>query len=307
MSVNSRLYEIKVALSVESRQRKEIVEGLLFSLPYLVLFAVFLFYPLVKGGYMSLFEWNAITPTESEFIGLQNYVRMVNDPYFWNALGNTLYFTALTVPSILLVSMGLALGVSRDIRGKQILRGIFFSPYILTVSVAALIWRELYATQYGAINYYLSMVMTQPPEWLQSRLFAMPALSMMTVWWTIGFSFIVLLAARQQVPKYLYEAAKLDGAKPWRMLKDITIPQMRHAIFFVVIINLIWSFQIFGQPYIMTYGGPGTSTETLVMYLYQSAFSERNFGYAAALGYVLTGILVLVSIANYYLLGGNDE
>lgn len=290
-----------------SRSRKELVEGILFSLPYLIIFGVFLLYPLVMGGYMSLFEWNAIFPSESEFIGLGNYTHLLDDPQFWNALWNTMYFTLLTVPSIVIVGLGLALGVNHDIKGRSVLRAVFFSPYILTVSVAAVVWTNLYSTQYGIINHYLGMVMANPPQWLQAQFWAMPAIAITTVWWLVGFSFVILLAARQSVPEYLYEAAKLDGAGKWRMFRDVTVPQMRHAIFFVVIINLIWQFQVYGQPYVMTSGGPGSSTETLVMYLYQAAFNQRNFGYAATIGYVLTAILVAVSILNYVLLGGSNE
>ncbi|MDS0295637.1 carbohydrate ABC transporter permease [Halogeometricum luteum] len=307
MSVIDRFGGVVGTLSSDSRSRREFVEGVLFSLPYLIIFAVFLLYPLLMGGYMSLFDWNAIAPAESVFLGLENYATLLNDSQFWNALGNTFYFALLTVPSIVVVGLGLALGVNRDIRGQGFLRAIFFSPYILTVSVTALVWIDMYSTQYGVLNHYLGMVMANPPQWLQSRLFAMPAIAMTTVWWLVGFSFVILLAARQSVPTYLYEAAKLDGAGTWRQFRDVTVPQMRHAIFFVVVINLIWAFQVYGQPYIMTSGGPSQTTETLVMYLYQAAFNQRNFGYAAAIGYVLTGILVAVSIANYYLLGGDNE
>jgi len=207
---------------------------------------------------------------------------------------------------IVIFSLGLALGVNRDIKGQGLLRAIFFSPYILTVSVAALVWVELYATGYGPINSYLGLVI-DPPAWLQSYTFAMPAIAIMSSWWISGFSFVVFLSARQSVPEYLYEAAKLDGANSWRALRDITLPQMRHAIFFVIIINLVWAFQVFGQPYIMTFGGPGKETETLVMYLYNVAFNQRSFGYAAAIGYVLTTILIGVSIGNYFLFGGSNE
>ncbi|WP_424004740.1 carbohydrate ABC transporter permease [Haloarcula salina] len=290
--------------NLERRTSRQLVEGLLFALPYLVVFVSFLLYPLLKGGYMSLFEWNVFNPAESTFVGLGNYARLLGDPDFWNALWNTVYFAVLTVPAIVLVSLGLALGVNRDIRGRGVLRAIFFSPYILTVTVAATIWVDFYSTQYGVINHYLGAVVSNPPKWLQSQLFAMPAISITTVWWLVGFSFVVLLAARQGIPAYLYEAAKLDGASSWRMFRDVTIPQMRYALFFVVVVNLIWTFQVFGQPYVMTSGGPGQATETLVMYLYQAAFNQRSFGYASAVGYVLTGILVLVSIGNYYFIGG---
>ncbi|MDS0300812.1 sugar ABC transporter permease [Halogeometricum sp. S1BR25-6] len=294
-------------LTPESRSGRELLEGVLFASPYLIIFGVFLLLPLLIGGYMSLFDWNALAPAESTFVGLENYAQLLADPQFRNALVNTVYFALLTVPSILLVGLGLALGVNRDIKGQGFLRAVFFSPYILTVSVAAILWTDLYSTQYGVINYYLGMVMANPPQWLQSRLFAMPAIALTTVWWLVGFSFVILLSARQSVPEYLYEAARLDGAGTWRQFRDVTVPQMRGAIFFVIVINLIWAFQVYGQPYVMTAGGPGQATETLVMYLYQAAFNQRSFGYASAIGYVLTAILVGVSIANYYLLGGDNE
>lgn len=290
-----------------SLAQRRLVTGLLFSLPYLVLFAVFLLYPLIKGLYMSLYNWNAIYPSESTFIGLQNYAHMLGAPAFWSALWSTLYFVILTVPSMVVVSLLLALGVNRDVKGSAILRTIFFSPYILTVSVAALIWTQLLGSTYGLLNVFLNAVgFSNPPAWLQSYAFAMPWITVTTVWWTVGFSFVVLLAARQNVPEQIYEAAKLDGASSWRTMIDITIPQMRNGLFFVIVLNLIWSFQMFGQSYIMTSGGPGQSTTTLVMYLYRQAFHQHNFGYAAAVGYVLTLILIVVSIVNYYFLGGES-
>lgn len=285
---------------------RETYEGILFSLPYLTLFTIFLLYPLLLGLYMSLFDWNPIDPATSEFVGIGNYVRMFEDPRFWNAVWNTLLFVGLTVPTLVLLSLGLALGVNREVKGKMILRAIFFSPYILTVSVAALIWNEMYSGDYGPVNHYLSFVVDNPPAWLADHSFAMPAIVIMTVWWVTGFNFVILLAARQDVPETLYEAARLDGANSWRAFRDITLPQMRNALLFVVIVQFIWSFQVFGQPFIMTGGGPGMSTETLVMYLYAAGFNNYEFGYAAAIGYFIFAVLVMISIANYYLIGTDD-
>jgi multiple sugar transport system permease protein len=307
MSVSDRFDGVKRAFSGGTRARKELIAGILFSLPYIALFGVFLLFPLAKGGYMSLFDWNVLTPSRSEFIGLENYATLFSDPEFWTALTNTAYFTLLAVPSIIIVALGLALGVNRDIKGRGVLRAFFFSPYILTVSVTSILWVDMYSTEYGVINEYLGLIMQNPPAWLQTRILAMPAISMATVWWLVGFSFVILLAARQSVPEYLYEAAKLDGAGTWRQFRDVTVPQIRHALFFVLIVNIIWAAQVFGQPYVMTSGGPGQSTMTLVMFLYEAAFNQRAFGYASAVGYVLTGILVVVSVVNYKFLGGDNE
>jgi multiple sugar transport system permease protein len=281
-------------------------DGILFALPYLALFSVFLLYPLVKGFYMSLFDWNAFAPAQSEFILFDNYVRMLSDPEFWRSVRATVVFVVLTVPTLVVLGLALALGVNREVKGKRILRTVFFSPYVLTVSVVSLIWAELYAPQYGIVNYYVGYLVQSPPSWLNSFTWAMPAIALATIWWTVGFNFVILLAARQSVPERLYEAAKIDGASSWRAFKDITVPQMRSAIVFVTTVQFIWSFQVFGQAYIMTNGGPGESTQTLVMYLFRMAFNEGQFGYAAAVGYFLFFVLVAVSLGNYYFVTGGD-
>jgi multiple sugar transport system permease protein len=282
-------------------------DGILFALPYLALFSVFLLYPLLKGFYMSLFDWNALAPSQSEFVLFENYTRMLGDPVFWKSVRATVVFVVLTVPTLVVLGLALALGANRDIKGKRILRTVFFSPYVLTVSVVSLIWAELYAPQYGAINYYVGYLVSSPPSWLNSFTWAMPAIALATIWWTVGFNFVILLAARQGVPERLYEAARIDGASSWRAFKDITLPQMRPAIIFVTTVQFIWSFQVFGQAYIMTNGGPGESTQTLVMYLYRMAFNEAQFGYAAAIGYFLFFVLVAVSLGNYYFVSGGEE
>ena len=286
--------------------RKETVEGILWSLPYLAVFGVFLVWPALKGLYMSLHDWDPFVPSQSEFIGIQNYVELFSDPVFWNAMQGTVYFVALSVPLLVLVGLGLALGVNKNVKGKRILRAIYFSPYILTVAVVTLIWSEVYSGSYGLINYYLGYFMDNPPGWLTSTDLAMPALAFMTVWWLVGFNFVIFLAARQGIPERLYEAARLDGASTWRAFKDVTLPQMRNSILFVVIIQFILQFQVFAQPYVLTGGGPRDSTDTLVYYLYRSAFSQQQYGYGAAIGYVLVMILMLIAVINFKVIGTNE-
>nr|WP_254547083.1 sugar ABC transporter permease [Halomarina sp. BND7] len=286
---------------------RESLEGVLFALPYLVVFSLFLLYPLLKGLYMSFFDWNAIYPSESEFIGFGNYARMLSDPLFWTSVKNTVYFVVLTVPTLVVLALFLALGVNRNVKGKKALRAVFFSPYILTVSVVTLIWLEIYGAQYGLLNYYLGLIVANPPDLLNSELFAMPAIALTTIWWTLGFNFVILFSARQSIPGRLYEAAKIDGAGSWNTLRDITLPQMKPALLFVTVVQFIASFQVFGQVFIMTGGGPGNSTETIVMYLYDIAFQSHEFGYAATVGYFLFVVLVGVSLVNYLVIGRNDE
>lgn len=280
---------------------REWIAGATFSLPYILIAGTFLFGPLLLALYMSFYDWAALEPAQSEFIGLENYQVLLSDPNFWNALKNTVYFVALTVPPIVVGSLLLALGVNRDVKGKWLLRTIFFSPYVLTVAVVGLLWTEVFSSS-GLVPYYVG-----GGNWLTSHDLAMPAIAVATIWWQLAFNFIILLAARQNVSERLYEAAKLDGASSWRMMRDVTIPQMWNPLVFVIIVTFVNSFQVFGQPFIMTDGGPSFSTTTIVLYLYDTAFVGRDFGYAAAVGYVLFLILIAVSATNYYFLTGDDE
>jgi multiple sugar transport system permease protein len=309
MSTGNRFKRIterldRSGLVSSERYSREALEGYLFALPYLLFFAIFLLYPLVKGFWMSLHDWNLLFPSESQFIGLENYSRMLNDPAFWQAFKNTVVFVAVTVPLLLIVSLLLALGVNREIKGRRLLRIAYFSPYILTVSVVGILWEYMYGSQ-GAIGNYLEPLIGTTP--LSSATYALGAIILATVWWQTGFFFAILLAARQNVPQELYEAAKLDGARSWRMFRDITLPQMRNSLLFVSITGFIFQFQVFGQPYTMTKGGPVGSTATLVFYLYEVGFSRQQFGFAAAVGYIVLLILVVVSIANYKLIGVDDK
>ncbi|QLH78301.1 sugar ABC transporter permease [Halosimplex rubrum] len=274
---------------------RETVNGLLFAAPYLVLFGLFLLYPLLKGLYMSFFQWDLLNPGESEFVGLANYATLLNDPQFWTATVNTFLFVLLTVPVLLVVSLTVALGLNRRLAGTRLLQFIYFVPYVLTVSIVGVIWLQVY----GANGIFT--VFTEPfiGRVLDSTTLALPALALTTVWWQVGFYFAILLAARQNVSERLYEAAKLDGASRWQMTRDITLPQMKNAIIFVVIASTITQFQVFGQPYVMTNGGPVSSTTTMVYYLYSLGFETFDLGYGAAVGYVVLMVLIAVSLINF--------
>ncbi|SFR97065.1 carbohydrate ABC transporter membrane protein 1, CUT1 family [Halomicrobium zhouii] len=283
---------------------RETLHGYLFALPYVAVFSVFLLYPLVKGFYMSFFEWDLLQPAQSEFVGIENYVTLLSDPLFWKALKNTAWFVVLTVPSLLIVSMIIALGINRGIKGKKVLQFFYFVPYVMTVSIVGFLWLQLYASN-GVFTVYLGRFVGGI---LTNQAFALPALSLLTVWWQAGFYFAVLLASRQNVPERLYEAAQLDGAGPWRQFWDITLPQMKNAIIFVLIAGTVFQFQVFGQVETMTSGGPNEATITLVYYLYQLGFKTFDLGYGAAVGYVILLILIGVSVLNYAIVGqGVDE
>lgn len=278
---------------------RETLNGYLFALPYIAVFCVFLLYPLLKGLYMSFFEWNLLNPSQSEFVGLANYVTLIQDPLFWQALQNTAWFVVLTVPSLLIVSTVLALGVNRGIRGTKVLQFFYFVPYVMAVSIVGFLWLQLYSGD-GAFTAFFGEYLGSV---LSSSALALPALSLLTVWWQAGFYFAVLLAARQNVPERLYEAARLDGAGPFRQFWDVTLPQMKNAIVFVLIAGTVFQFQVFGQIDTMTSGGPNNSTISLVYYLYQLGFQTFDLGYGAAVGYVILLILVGVSVLNFILVG----
>lgn len=282
---------------------RETLDGYGFALPYIVVFSVFLVYPLLKGLYMSFFEWDLLNPAESEFIGFENYATLLSDPLFWQSLKNTVWFVVLTVPSLLLVSLVLALGVNRGIKGTKILQFFYFVPYVMTVSIVGFLWLQLYSTN-GVFTVYFGQFVGNV---LGSEAYAMPALALLTVWWQAGFYFAILLAARQNAPERLYEAARLDGAGPWRQFRDVTLPQMSNAIMFVLIAGTVFQFRVFGQVQTMTTGGPNGATNTLVYYLYQLGFQTFDLGYGAAVGYVILLILVGVSVLNYFLVGRGVE
>nr|WP_223174109.1 sugar ABC transporter permease [Haloferax sp. AS1] len=288
--------------------RKETIEGIVWSLPYLAVFTVFLIWPALKGLYMSLHTYpNKFDLTETEWVGLQNYVELFQDPVFYNAMEGTLLFVAISVPALVILGLVMALGVNRDVAGKRTLRAIYFSPYVLTVAVVTLVWGQVYSQSYGLINYYLGFFIDNPPGWLTSPDLVMAALAFMTVWWLVGFNFVIFLAARQSIPERLYEAARLDGATGWRAFRDITLPQMRNSVVFVVMVQFILQFQVFAQPYVMTQGGPKDTSDTLVYYLYRSAFSQQQFGYGAAMGYVLVAILIIIAIVNFKVIGDSND
>ena len=282
---------------------RETVEGYLFAAPYLIVFTVFLLAPLLVGLYMSLFEWSFLNPAQSEFVGLQNYQTILEDSRFHRVLWQTFYFVFLTVPAMTALALVMALGINKGLKGSRFLQFTYFVPYVMTVSIVGLLWIRVYGAN-GLFTRYTEFLVGRV---LDSTLFAMPALALTTIWWQIGFFFAILLAARQGVSDSLYEAAKLDGASNLRMTWDITIPQMKNSLMFCIVAGTILQFQVFGQPFVMTNGGPAGNTETVVFYLYELGFESFDLGYGAAVGYILLMILVVVSLVNYYVIEGTVE
>jgi multiple sugar transport system permease protein len=226
----------------------------------------------------------------------------LGDPYFWRALRATLVFVVLAVPLTVSVSLGLALMIAALPRRQALYRTAFVLPTMLNISVAGILWRWFFNSEFGLFNALLAPLELKFP-WITSSLWAMPAIVLMTVWWTAGGPMLVLLAGLNQIPGHYYEAAALDGASAWKRFRHITLPLLRPVMLFVVVMNLIGAFQVFGQTFMITRGGPELSTRVLVQYIYEVAFNHYRMGYGAAMSWLLFLIIAGLSLLQFRLAG----
>ena len=266
----------------------------IFIAPNVVVFAVFMFLPILLAFYISLNEWTLIgTPT---FVGLGNYLDMLEDSEFLRAFYNTGVYTLGTVPTSIALGLVVALGLNLKLPGRTLLRSIFFVPVIISLVAVALIASWIFNDNYGIINAALSAVGIGDVPWLSSARWAMISLIIATLWIRLGFNMVIYLAALQSIPTELYDAARVDGASGWRRFRHITWPLLGPTTFLLVIINIIYSLHVFDLIYVMTGGGPGFSTTVLVQYIYQMAFTEGQMGYASAIGVVLYLLLLVFTV-----------
>jgi ABC-type sugar transport system permease subunit len=277
----------------------EALTAWLFILPSLIGFLIFTAGPVVAAGVISLLNWNLFSaPT---WAGLKNFARLGPDPTFWSALGNTAYFTFASVPLTMIVSLALALLLNQGLRRVAIFRSLLLLPYATITVAVAFVWIWLYIPHDGLINAVLGLVGIDGPAWLISDNWAMPALIAMSVWKGFGFGMVVFLAGLQAIPQQLYEAAKVDGSSTWQTFRSVTLPLLSPALFFVVVTSIIGSFQVFDQALIMTNGGPGSRTTTLVMYIYRTGFENYDQGYAAAQSLVLFAFIAAITAIQFLL------
>lgn len=343
--------------------------GLGFTAPFLVLYLIFVIYPVIQAVQMSFFDWDLLGSAR-EFIGLDNYVRMLggvdiewsmahlfwvrlalvlsavllligplrrksltpwrvagvlgivalagllgfhpgengfwNDPVFWTALKNTLWFTAVSTPIIAILGLVMALALQGRRRGSDWYQMAFFLPYILPVSVITLIWSYFLSPNQGLLQRLLGYFGMEPLSWLADPDLAMPVIIITTVWWTVGFNLVLFTAGLQDVDRSLYEAAALDGAGPWRKFVHVTLPGIRHVVLLVMVMQAIASFQVFGQVNIMTGGGPGTATEVVIRHIYTTGFRDFDLGYASAMSLFLFALMLIVSVVQMRFLGKDD-
>ncbi|MER5997267.1 sugar ABC transporter permease [Nonomuraea angiospora] len=276
------------------RQRlRDPVTGLLFVLPVLVLFLIFRIFPSLGAAGMSLTNWNI--GGDWEFIGTDNYARLLDDVNFWLSLRVTLVYVAIYVPLTLLVALGTALLLNQVVFMRGLFRGMLFLPYVTSFVLAGIIWRWIYEFD-GLINGLLAKADLGPVAFLEQSAVILPALAVVSVWKGFGYSMLILLAGLKSIPSSYLEAATVDGASAWQRFRRITLPLLKPTIFFVVVIETISAFQTFDTVYVMTGGGPARATYTLIFGIYDHGFRSFDFGYAATWGMVLFAIVLIVSL-----------
>ncbi|MCA2217577.1 carbohydrate ABC transporter permease [Jidongwangia harbinensis] len=266
-----------------------------FLAPFLILYLAFIIGPALYGLVMSFFNTSLVKPGLSGFAGLDNYAEALRSPDFWSSLWHTVWFTILTTPPLILLAFLFALLADRVARGRWFFRLAFFAPFILPSAVVALIWIFIYTPVIGLAEVTLGKIGITAPVWLGSETWAMPSLAITTIWWTLGFNFILYLAGLQEVPRELYEAAAMDGAGPWQQVRRITIPMLARTTTLVAVLQVIASLKVFDQMYLMTQGGPNFATRSILQYVYDEGFTNFRVGYAAAVSTLFFLIVLAVS------------
>lgn len=281
---------------VSSTRRQQTRSAWLFLAIPGLLFVVFMVLPIVIAAVISLSDYAVVG--ELNWVGFDNYVRIVGDPYFWISLRNTAFYTVLYVPLGLIIALATALLLNRRARTVKMFRTFFYIPVISSTVATATIWYWLLNPQYGLLNVALGFVGIDGPAWLYDSKWAMFAIVMMSVWAGFGANMMIFLGGLQGVPRDLYEAARLDGANAWQSFRYVTVPALSRTTFLVSTLLIIGAFQVFDQAYVLTKGGPGNSTITMVYYIYNKGFASLEMGYASALSFVLFVIILVFSLVN---------
>jgi len=262
-----------------------------FVAPALIVIGVFFVLPVIAALAMSVTDFDIYALADLanlRFIGLRNYTRLLETPLFWQALGNTVYFVVVGVPLSLGASLGAALLLNSKVaRFQGFFRTALFAPVVTTLVAVAVIWRYLFNTRYGFLNYGLGRLGIEPIDWLGDPHWAMPAIIVFAVWKNFGYNMIILLAGLQAIPQELYEAARIDGASRVQQFRYITVPTLAPLLLMVSILTIAGHFQLFAEPYVMTQGGPLQSTVSVLYFMYEEGFKWWNLGSASAVAFVL--------------------
>lgn len=276
------------------------IPGWLFVVPLIIGVCVFNLYPMLLSLYTSFTDWNGFgTHT---FVGIQQYLNIGKDNLFWQSARNTVYFSAGSIPLTVVIAFALALMCNNGrLRGRGIFRTLYFTPFVTNVVAISLVWFQLYTPNGGVVNRFLAIFGITGPSWLTSSTWAMPAVILVAVWHGVGYPMLILLGGLQGIPTVLYEAAQIDRASAWTRLWRITLPLVTPSLFFVIVTQIIVSFQIFGIIFVLTKGGPANATSVYIYNLYQSAFVLGNFGYSAALAWVLFVVILCLTLFQWRL------
>jgi len=282
-------------------KRKESRLAWLFSTPAIILLIVFVVVPFIWAIWMSFTNMRLIpnpnVPTR--FIGLENYIRLLSDDVFHKALFNNFYFVIVVVPLQTAFALGLAMLINQEMKGMNIFRTVYFSPVVTSMTVVSIVWTLLYNPGEGLINTFLQAISfgkLGPYNWLTNTKLVFPAIMLMSIWQGVGFQMVIFLAGLQEIPTSLYEAAEVDGANAWQKFLNITIPQLRNTLIFVMISTTILAFRLFDQVKVMTNGGPSNASMTTMLYAIEIGWGRLRMGYASAITVVFFVIVLIISI-----------
>ncbi|MFJ2444442.1 carbohydrate ABC transporter permease [Streptomyces sp. NPDC087658] len=284
----------------EQRRRRNALVGWSFILPNFLGFAALTLVPVIGSVLLAFTNWNSYaTP---EWVGLDNFRRMIDDDNFWTAFKNTSWYAAGHIPLTLVAALGLAVLLNQRLRGVGMLRTAFFFPYITSLVAVAVVWNMLLSPEVGPVNQLLRFVgVADPPGWTASTDWAMPALIITSVWRDMGYYMVLYLAGLQAIPGELYEAARVDGAGAWKRFRHVTLPGLRPTTFFVLVMLTVSSFKVFDLVQVMTEGGPGRSTLVLSQLIFRQGITQGRFGYSSAISLVLFLLVLTITVVQFQL------
>ncbi|MDQ0060268.1 carbohydrate ABC transporter permease [Paenibacillus harenae] len=284
-----------------SKLRADVL-ALLFLLPFLIVYVLYTIWPMIKGVEMTFYKWTLIR--KMSYIGLDNYKRLLQDSEVWAAIWHSTIFVILTTPTMVVLAIVLALIANRKSRLQKLYRSVFFIPSVLSVAVASFLGLFIFQPYMGFVNTFLHLLNLLPQDseifWLSETWLSWIAVSVITLWWTVGFNFILYLSAMQEIPDEIYEAARLDGANDWQVFWRITLPHLSPITKTITMLQIISSFKVFLQIYIITGGGPLDKTRPIIQLIYQTGFRKNDLGYAATMSYVVFIILLVLSAIQYW-------
>ncbi len=280
-----------------SRNQRKVIPYL-FITPTMLIFTAFVFLPITYAAAMSFFDWNGIST--AEFIGIENYLNLFTDPIFWTALRNTVIYALGVVPASMALGLLAAIGLNRqNLPGRSIFRTIFFLPFVISAVATATTAGWIFGDTFGVVNKMLEAAGLEKVRWLSNRDTALFTVMIATVWIRVGFCMLIYLAGLQSIPSDLIEAASIDGASTGQRFRHITLPLLAPTTFLLLVLNIIFSFEVFDLAYVMTSGGPGFATTVLTIYIYNTAFQSQQFGYASSIGLVFMAIIMTITLIQW--------